>query len=227
MRAVVYGHSEPVTLGVLRGALERGGFEITERFREVRPGDAEAELIVVLGGFMGMYELDAHPYLREELSLVEERLSRDRPVLGVCLGAQMMARAAGSHVGPDPKGMFVGAERVTLKDGRTLDIAAWHGDRFEPIPHAESLASSVRHPQEIFRLGRSGIGILTHPEASPETFAQWVRQFPQSVQRAGRSEEELLREDLPRLHAAHPKTIAYLDELVAYLRSFQSASALA
>ncbi len=217
--AVVFQHSEPVTLGRLRGPLERAGYLIEERFREVRAEDAQADLVVVLGGYMGMYELDAHPFLREELALVEQRLRDERPVLGVCLGAQMIAQAAGSHVGPDPKGMFVGAERVTLKDGRSLHLAAWHGDRFEPIAGAVSLASSPRHPQEIFRIGVRGraVGILTHPEAAPETFAQWMKAHPDAVERAGRTEAELLSRDLPLLEAAEVETIRLMDALVQSL----------
>ncbi|MFP2912156.1 type 1 glutamine amidotransferase [Pyxidicoccus sp. 3LFB2] len=211
-RAVLFQHDAPVSAGALAGALTRAGFTLEPRFREVRPGDADADLVVVLGGFMGVYEADQHPYLREELSLLERRLHQRRPSLGVCLGAQMLAAVSGARVYQDPKGMAVGAQaiHVTPAGGGhpvfaggpgTLLVTQWHGDTFDTVRGARSLASSERQPQEVFDLEGS-VGFLFHPEVEPPTLEAWVRAFPQALSRSGRQLEDVLARDLPALREA-------------------------
>ncbi|MFN7132009.1 MAG: glutamine amidotransferase-related protein [Myxococcales bacterium] len=233
LRAVVFRHSEPVTIGRLGPALEAAGFTLEDRMQEVREGDGDADLLVVLGGFMGMYERDRYPFLREELRLVERRLADGRPNLGVCLGAQLLAVAAGARVYPDPRGMVIGAEEVRFEPpareafgggAETLRVAAWHGDIFDPIAGATPLARSERHPQEFFALGAS-LGLLFHPEVTPETFAGWARHNPGSLQRAGRSLAELLARDVPLLETAGVATGRLLGQIAARLAASARASA--
>ncbi|MFP2929873.1 type 1 glutamine amidotransferase [Pyxidicoccus sp. 3LG] len=210
--AVLFQHDAPVSAGALEGALVRAGFTLETRFREVRPGDAEADLVVVLGGFMGVYEADQYPYLREELALLERRLHQRRPSLGVCLGAQMLAAVSGARVYQDPKGMVVGAQAIHVAPaGRehpvfaggpaSLLVTQWHGDTFDTVRGAETLASSERQPQEVFQLS-SSVGFLFHPEVEPPTLESWARSFPQSLSRAGRQLEDVLARDVPSLRAA-------------------------
>jgi GMP synthase (glutamine-hydrolysing) len=93
-------------LGTLAPILRHRGFET--RYLEVgmdrlEPAEIEgADLLVVLGGPIGVYEEDVYPFLVDESALISRRLSRLRPTLGICLGAQLMAKALGSKVAPGP-----------------------------------------------------------------------------------------------------------------------------
>ena len=77
-RAVLFQHDLSVSAGGLEAALVTAGFRIERRFREVLAGDSDAELVVILGGFMGAYEADRYPFLRDELGLLERRLATPR-----------------------------------------------------------------------------------------------------------------------------------------------------
>ncbi len=208
-RAVIYTHEEGKGPGRLAAALRRAGFELDIRMREVREGDEDAPLVVVMGGTMGMYEAEGHPYLEDELRVVKTRLEARRPVFGICLGAQMMAQAAGSRVYPGEPGMVLGVLPITLSPEAQADplfagfeerfeVPHWHGDTFDPIPGAVGLCSSARYEEEGFRLGNS-LGFGFHPELDPEMFEAWVRSSPGQLERAGRSMEDVLARDLPRL----------------------------
>ncbi len=226
-RAILFQHDLPVSAGALEGALVRAGFTLETRFREVRPGDADADLVVVLGGYMGVYEADQHPYLHEELALMEGRLARRRPCLGICLGAQMLAAVAGARVFPDPKGMVLGVQPIHVTPAghahpvfsgapASFPVVQWHGDTFDTVRGAEALAASERQPQEAFLLSNS-VGFLFHPEVVPAMLESWGRAFPKSLARAGRRLEDVLTEDLPRLEAARTEIDGLLDRTARYL----------
>ena len=232
-RAVLFQHDIPVSVGALAGSLARAGFTLETRFREVRPVDADADLVVVLGGFMGVYEADQYPYLREEFALMERRLHQRRPVLGICLGAQMLAAISGARVYADPKGMVVGAQPIHVTAaGRahpvfagapdSLLVPQWHGDTFDTVRGAESLAGSERQPQEVFLLSNS-LGFLFHPEVEPPTLESWVRSFPEALTLSGRKLDDVLARDLPALHAARAESAGLLRRVAEHLAREVSA----
>jgi GMP synthase (glutamine-hydrolysing) len=226
-RAVIFQHDVPVSVGALGPALLGAGFALETRFREVRPGDADADLVVILGGFMGVYEADQHPYLREEMALMEGRLARRRPCLGICLGAQMLAAITGARVYADPRGMVLGAHPIQVTPeglahpaftgaSASFPVVQWHGDTFDTIRGAQALAASERQPQEAFLLSNS-LGFLFHPEVGPPMLESWLRRFPESLSRAGRTLEDLLSRDLASLEAARWEREGLLSRAVGYL----------
>src|SRR6476661_4839190 len=95
-RALVLQHEENEGPGLLTSALERAGFQVHARMRRVEPGDEEASLVVVMGGPQAAYRPSEHPFLLGELRLLRARLERGRPSLGICLGSQLLAAAAGA-----------------------------------------------------------------------------------------------------------------------------------
>jgi GMP synthase (glutamine-hydrolysing) len=226
-RAVLFQHDLPVSAGALERALVRAGFTLETRFREVRPEDDAADLVVVLGGFMGVYEADRHPYLREELALMERRLARRRPCLGICLGAQMLAAVSGARVYPDPRGMVLGVQPIHVTPTghahpafsgapASFPVVQWHGDTFDTVRGAEALAASERQPQEAFLLSNS-LGFLFHPEVEPPTLESWARGFPESLTRSGRELEDVLTKDLPRLQASREEIDGLLGRVARHL----------
>jgi GMP synthase (glutamine-hydrolysing) len=174
-------------LGAFEPVLRAAGYSIRyhdlagttpEALRELSP-----DLLVVLGGPIGAYEEAAYPFLREELALLAQRIDAQRPVLGICLGAQLITRAAGARVYPG-SGKEIGFAPLRLSAaGRAGVLAAyaeeplafhWHGDTFELPPGAERLASTARYENQAFRLGAAIFGFQFHPEAELERIEPWL-----------------------------------------------------
>jgi GMP synthase (glutamine-hydrolysing) len=173
-------------LGTLAPILRHRGFET--RYLDVgmdrlEPAEVEgADLLVVLGGPIGVYEEDVYPFLVDESALISRRLSRLRPTLGICLGAQLMAKALGSKVAPGPA-KEIGLAPVELTPaGRTsplrhldgLRVLHWHGDNFGLPPLCENLASTIPCPHQAFRKGPNVLAIQFHIEADPRRIEAWL-----------------------------------------------------
>lgn len=223
MRAVVFQHEEHEGPGLLGPLLQEAGFTLVKRLRQARHEDVDAELVVVLGGDMGVYEQEQHPFLRDELSVLLERLANERPCLGICLGAQLLAAAAGAEVSPGKNGLEVGAGPVrwtqeALKDPviagvkpRTV-VAHWHGDTFTPVPGGTLLASTDRYTQQAFRLGAS-YGFQFHLELSADELGRWLDEGASELAARGKDAAEL-RKGLSKLKAAEPELLELLHRLV-------------
>ena len=186
----------------------------------------DAPLVVVMGGPMGVYEADAHPFLNEELALLGERLANDRACVGVCLGAQLLAAAAGATVSPGKNGFEVGVGPVrwtqdALKDPvvagvkpRTA-VAHWHGDTYTPVPGATLLASTDRYTQQAFRLGRS-YGFQFHLELTARELGRWLELEEEDLVTRGK-DVAALRAQLPKLQAAEAENTELLHRLAHQL----------
>lgn len=155
----------------------------------VPPVEAVAGL-VVMGGPMGVYDI-GHPYLVAEQRLLRASVERDVPVLGVCLGAQLLAAALGARVsrGPAPE-IGPGEVRVTaegLKDpvlggaSATLPVMHWHEDTFDLPAGAVHLASSSLYMNQGFRVGRHAYGFQFHIEVDRPLAARWAGRLPPGI----------------------------------------------
>jgi GMP synthase (glutamine-hydrolysing) len=219
---VTYLHEPHEGLARFREPLEQAGFRPVERFRSPDPEtDARAPLLVVLGGPMGAYEDDRFPFLRVEMDVLRARLAADRPSIGLCLGSQLLAAAAGSTVFRGSRGKVIGVGPVTragapddplLRDlPDVFDSVHWHGDTFEPSP-GRPLFRGETYPAQGYRMGRS-VGLQFHPELGPDGFRDWVESSRNDLLRSGRDPDALLSEGIPRLTAALP----VLDRLLVAL----------
>jgi len=140
------------------------------------------DLLVVLGGPIGVYDEADFPFLGPEIELVRRRLDADRPTLGLCLGAQIMARALGAKVYPNPNGKEIGWSSLSLTDEAAASPLAvlgahpvlhWHGDTFE-LPHgAIRLASTPVTANQAFSIGQCGLALQFHVEASVAGLERW------------------------------------------------------
>jgi GMP synthase (glutamine-hydrolysing) len=211
MQVVVFQHEEHERLGLFEPELRAAGFEAVYRFRAPRHEDVNAPLLVVLGGGMGVYETDLHPFLRQELAVLHERLSQDRPCLGICLGAQLMAAALGSEVFAGKNGLEVGAAKIRWAKGALEDpvlagmrqelvVAHWHKDTYKPVPGATLLASTSRYVQQGFKSGRS-YAFQFHPELTAAQLGVWIEQGKTTLEAGGHSAPEL-QAGLPKLKAS-------------------------
>jgi GMP synthase-like glutamine amidotransferase len=143
--------------------------------------------IIAMGGPMGVYEEEQYPWLRQEDALLKNAIQRDLPTLGICLGSQLVAKAAGAEVKPGGR-KEIGWYNVTLsaeaahdplwKDfPPTFEAFEWHGDIFSLPPSAVSLASSALYPHQAFRIGQRVYAILFHLEVTAEMIQTWMKAF--------------------------------------------------
>lgn len=234
MRAVVVQHETHEGLGLLEGLLVSEGFSLTKRFRSVEHKDLQAELVVVLGGSMSAWAVDRHPFLRDELALLAERVALSRPCLGLCLGAQLLAAAAGAQVTLGKNGFEVGVGPVRWTKAALEDpvikgvpaksvVAHWHEDTWAPVPNATLLASTDRYTQQAFRLGDS-FGLQFHPELTAEDFGHWLTLGEETLSLHGKNLTEL-RAGLPKLEASQAENVALLERLVHHFARVASGGA--
>ena len=153
------------------------------------PSDAlEFDAIISMGGPMNVYEEDKYPFLRDETNLLKRALALKIPILGVCLGSQMIAKAAGARVIGSPE-KEVGWFKINLTDlGRSdrlflgtpteFEVFQWHGDMFEIPIGGGLLASSQLCPHQALRIG-SGYGLQFHVEVTREMLADWFAEAPE------------------------------------------------
>ena len=187
MRVLFLTHEEAGPAGLFPVVARERGDDVLEW--NVSHGDPperpEAfDALVVLGGSMHVDQEERHPWLPSQLALVREALERDQPLLGVCLGGQMIARVLGAHVGPASR-PEIGWQEVELTEAgagdpvlgalpRRFDALEWHSYAFDIPPGGELLAASTVCPQA-FRVGRRIWGVQFHPEATLEMVEGWRR----------------------------------------------------
>ncbi len=148
------------------------------------------DLVAVLGGPIGACEDALYPFLADELRLIERRLAAGRPVLGICLGAQLMARALGAPVYAGPR-KEIGWAPLTLTGpggqsclgwlapepptaAGTAPVLHWHGDTFDLPDGAVLLASTGICPNQAFAWGRRALALQFHAEAAVGGFERWL-----------------------------------------------------
>lgn len=170
--------------------------------------------LVVMGGPQTVYQLDRYPYLREEIALIEDALRENKPILGVCLGSQLLAAALGARVYRNET-REIGWYRVTLAAAATEDrllrglppefvAAHWHSDIFDLPAGAVALASSEKTPVQGFRFGDKAYGLLFHAEMTNEILEALVGEFGEGLRRVGIDGGAILAEaprHLPKLNA--------------------------
>ncbi|WP_421849409.1 glutamine amidotransferase [Novosphingobium sp.] len=163
------------------------------------------DLVVMMGGPMGVYEREAHPWISCQLKLLSRRLTAERPTLGVCFGAQMIAAALGAEVYAGPV-KEIGFAPVTVHDPEgplrhlsAVPVLHWHGDTFTLPEGTELLASSPVYPHQAFRKGRNVLALQFHAEmGEDERFEDWIAQDMDYLTAAGQCPDALRA-----VHAAH------------------------
>ena len=184
--AVAIRHVAFEDLGSFAAVLECRGWTISYRDATVDDLAAAemmaADLLVVLGGPIGAYEDELYPFLVDELRVIEQRLAAGRPVLGVCLGSQLMARALGARVYPGP-GKEIGWAPLQLTEagrasclapfGEATPVLHWHGDTFDLPAGAALLASTARYRNQAFAWEGHGLALQCHIEVAALGLERW------------------------------------------------------
>jgi GMP synthase (glutamine-hydrolysing) len=186
-RALVIRHTPYEGIAGFRQPVEAAGYVI-DRVDVTAPGFAAVDfcspdLVVLMGGPMGVYETAAHPWIATEVERLSTRLDRGLPTLGVCLGAQMIAAAMGSRVFPGPV-KEVGFAPIAINDAgmagpvrhlADTPILHWHGDTFDLPPGVTLLASSDAYPHQAYARGAELLALQCHPEMGEDPrFDEWL-----------------------------------------------------
>ncbi|MEI9926547.1 MAG: glutamine amidotransferase [Sphingomonas sp.] len=186
-----------------RAPIEAAGYAL-DRIDVTDPGFADADflgpdLLVLMGGPMGVYERAENPWIAGEIPRLAERIERGLPTLGVCLGAQMIAAAMGAEVyrGPGPE---IGFAPVTLNGAGAgsplrhvagVPVLHWHGDTF-PLPEGvELLASTDAYPHQAFRRGPGLLALQFHAEMGEDPrFEAWLEGAAEAAREGLRADHD-------------------------------------
>ncbi|MCE9573680.1 MAG: gamma-glutamyl-gamma-aminobutyrate hydrolase family protein [Deltaproteobacteria bacterium] len=162
------------------------------------PPTLDADALVLLGGPMGVYEADRHPHLGDEQALARAAVASGRPVLGICLGSQLLAAAHGAAVVPTGR-QEIGFYPIAIAGDDPLfaGIAGctplhWHGDAFALPDGAVALASSALTPLQAYRLGANAWGLLFHLEATPAWVEACATEFADELRGHGIDPQALI-----------------------------------
>ena len=192
-------------IGLLAPLLAARGYDIRYHEAGVDRFDADTllapDLVVVLGGPIGVYEADAYPFITSEVAAIAARLHAGKPLLGICLGAQMMASALGARVAPGPVKEIGWAPLTLTSAGQSsvlvplasVPVLHWHGDNCDLPVGCERLASTAACPVQAFSRLPSQLALQFHIETDPAHLEQWLIGHTVELGKAGIDPANLAR----------------------------------
>ncbi|OGW58636.1 MAG: hypothetical protein A2Y48_05075 [Nitrospirae bacterium RIFCSPLOW2_12_42_9] len=228
---LVLQHIDCEDLGTIEQAMIHRG--ISYRYVRLFDGDPLPEDIknysglIILGGPMNVYEEDVYPYLKGEDILIKEAIKRRIPVLGICLGGQLIAKATGAKVNKGTK-KEIGwydllltpggkADKVFKNFPERLTVFQWHGDTFDIPSDATLLAGSVLFPNQAFRIGDNIYGLQFHLEVTQKMISRWINEYKDELSSLDYIDPEKIIKDTDK----YIKTLSQHAELF-YNRFFPS-----
>jgi GMP synthase (glutamine-hydrolysing) len=222
-RLLVLQHVAHELLGTLNPLLKRAGFRLRyvnfARHPDAQPSLDGYDGLVVLGGPMSANDTDRLPHLTTEMKLIEEALRRDLPVLGICLGAQLIAKTLGAGVYANEE-KEIGWYDVSPTDKaesdpllaefqRTEKVFQWHGDTFDIPKSTIHLAFSSLCANQAFRYGKNVYGLQFHLEVDEPMIYRWLR-IADNKKEIGTLGGKI---DPERIHRETPEHIKRLQQL--------------
>lgn len=234
MKAVAIQHVAFEDTGILAPLLAARGWHL----QVLQPGidrldDAEtADLLIVLGGPISANDVHTYPHLRVLHALLRSRLAAHRPTLGICLGAQLVARALGASVTP-MGAKEIGFAPLSLTDAGLasplralvgIPVLHWHGETFTLPDGAQRLAATPACAQQAFAIGHHLLALQCHPEVDATRIDTWLIGHADELQRAG-IDPRTLREQAARYAA--PLAAAARDLFAAWLDALPTSAPVA
>lgn len=192
MKILILQHTASEGAGMILDWCAQKGAEVSYiKVYEPHPEfdvDASVQLVVVLGGPMSVNDESDYPWLKPEKRFIRECLEASIPVLGICLGAQLIASALGARVMANSEAE-IGWHKVEAQASQTdvfqlpvsMPVFHWHGETFELPPHSIRLAKSAACANQGFQLGDKVIGLQFHPEITVDTIETWIADAGESL----------------------------------------------
>lgn len=227
--ATIFVHQKNLGSCLFGAELENKGYvlrTIRANAEDLSQFDAlEPDLLLVMGGPIGVYQADDYPFLYQEIDILKRRIAADKATLGICLGSQLIAKAIGGKVYKGPKGPEAGWRDLALTPegqqsparhfaAQYTKMLQWHGDTFDLPPEAVLLAEGEIYKNQIYQYGRRVLGIQCHPEVTHERMLEWYVGLVDEV--TGPSPViplKTLREDTERyVETANARARAFFDE---------------
>lgn len=215
--------------GVFQDCLERRGFTLKRTIVPQQGLPSESiDFLLIMGGPMSVNDPDT--WIAQELAFVQHVIVQGIPVLGICFGAQLLAKALGGTVAPGP--IFeIGMVPITLTDAgkadplfgglpATFPVFQWHGEGVTLGSQGLPLAASTDFPVQAFRHQDRVYGFLFHPEIEQASIPVMCHECPQDVLRGGMSAEVLEQQTLEHLSSLHQLA----DRVISHMASFPTAS---
>jgi len=244
-KLLVFQHSAREPLGLLDPLLRRHGFRIRyvnfSREPAAQPDVSRYNGLIVLGGPMNVDQQDRFPHLAAEILAIQEALKRDIPILGICLGAQLLAAALGANVRPHtvreigwyrlPPTAAAQAHRLCRHFDGSQHVFQWHAYTFDLPPGAVHLASTPACPNQAFRHGDRVYGLQFHLEADAELIQRWlhVPEYRAEAEASGPGHqlEHILRDThghAPQAGALSERVFGEFVELLGWRRKMRLGS---
>lgn len=185
--ALILRHLHFEDLGSFAAPIANAGYDI--RYSDITDANfckddpLMSDLLVILGGPIGVYEDDIYPFVAIEREFIRRRLEENLPTLGICLGAQFIASALGADVYPSSR-KEIGFSKIHLADEALagplrhlagIDVLHWHGDTYDLPKGTRNLASTPLFSQQAFPKGANILGLQFHPEVeTADRLEQWL-----------------------------------------------------
>lgn len=176
-------HQETSDPGLVGQLLRRQGYSLDQRCPAIGdplPDPHGYDGVIVFGGPMSANDDQTLPFIQQELSWIEQVLKAETPLLGICLGAQLLARVLGAAVEPHPEGLreigyfpLYGSDSGPLFQ-RSMHVYHWHQEGFGLPQGAELLAQGDRFQNQAFRYGKQAFGLQFHPEITADLIDTWT-----------------------------------------------------
>lgn len=215
-KILVFQHVAHEILGTLNPLLKAAGFRIKyvnfDRHPDARVSIDKYNGLIVLGGYMGVYDDHKHPHLLHEMHVIEQALKKDVPVLGICLGSQLISHVLGGKVyqADFPE---IGWTKVSLTDNAVNDtlfkdfkkdelIFQLHQDTFDLPKDVTHLASSSTYDSQAFRYGDKVYGLQYHLEVDEAMVMRWLS-VPANVKLIERFDQHYSLEDIKHQTKLH------------------------
>jgi len=183
----------------------------------------EHDLTIIMGGSMGVYEAEQHPYLLNEIDYIQRRIKADKPLLGVCLGGQLIAKALGGDVYKGAQGKEAGWCDLQITPAgknsaiRHLDVShtkmmQWHQDTFDLPYNANLLATSNQYKHQAFSYGDKILGVQFHPELDADMIERWLNEKEKFLSSTLTSKDDIAKDTKIYITKLRKQTALFFNE---------------